>query len=87
MSDDDVFDWTDDFDKRLEVMHKAAARSDTYAPECEEAVRVYERMRTAKSIASALFESDATQATVVAIFSELCAEYRSGQGSRQPDFA
>jgi len=73
-------DFTDQFDKRLETMHKATNCS---ASEIDVAVAIFERLKTSQAICATLMEDSPDQArAVLAIFSELCAEARSGHGAR-----
>jgi hypothetical protein len=82
MSDKDVNDMTDAFDRRLQVIERSTA-----APaEADAAINVYERVRTAQAICQALLP-DASAAVVVALASELGAEAQRSQGTVDGDRA
>lgn len=72
-----VNDLTDAFDTRLQAMQKARA------PEVEQdaAIRVYERVRTARSICQALLPEGFADASVVTLAVELGREAQAAQGS------
>jgi hypothetical protein len=75
-------DLTTQFDKRLESLHTARACPTS---EIDAAVVTFERLKTAQSICASLIVDIVNQATLMAVFSELCAEARHGQGTRTPE--
>lgn len=78
MKKSDINDMTDAFDTRLQSLQKHRA------PEAEQdaAVKVYERVRTARSICQALLTPGFTDVSVVALAVELGrAAAQSGQGA------
>lgn len=68
----------DPFDTRMAVLDSARAPRQ----EIDAAVRVYERLRTARAaVATELGEPPPVEA-VIAVFNQLCAEVQIGQGIR-----
>ena len=76
-----VNDLTDAFDVRLQAMQRSSA------PACEvdAAIKVYERMRTAKSVCQALLPDSFTEASVVALAVELGREAQLSQGTNSDE--
>jgi len=66
-----------EFSARLEEMHKAGR--DCKKSEIDAAALIFERLKTARSICARHFETE-NQTAVLSVFSELCAEARSGHG-------
>lgn len=77
MSDKDVNDMTDAFDRRLQVIQRTVGAES----EAEAAINVYERVRTARAICQALLPKGASAAVVVALAVELGAEGQKVQGT------
>lgn len=73
-----VMDGTDAFDRKLALLR----RSQTPEVEIDAAIAVYERVRTAKTIAQALLSKGADEALVVALAVEIGAEVHRSQGTR-----
>ncbi len=73
-----AMDGTDAFDAKLERMRRAGVSGS----EIDAAIAVYERVRTARSIAQALLSDGVTDATVVALACEIGAEVHRSQGTR-----
>lgn len=73
-------DDTDVFAIRLEQMH-TARRRDCPTSEIDAAVMIRERLITAKSICQSHFGAKFSQSALLAVFAELCAEARKGQGN------
>lgn len=63
---------TDEFDTRLAAMQK---RTQTPIKEVDTAIAAYERLRTARAIATSLLK-DPSNAEILVIFSEMCEEYK-----------
>lgn len=66
-----------DFSDRLEALHQSAK---TPPSEIDAAVLIFERLKTAVSICQSVTAATADASLVTAVFSELCAEARSGHG-------
>lgn len=77
MASKDVNDLTDAFDVRLQALQRSRAPSH----EVDAAIRVYERVRTARAICQALLPAGAADASVVTLAVELGREAQSGQGT------
>lgn len=69
----------DAFDTRMLVLNSSAP---TPTSEIDAAVRVYERLRTAKAACIAEFGEQPPIEAVLAVFHQLCAEAQIGQGIR-----
>jgi hypothetical protein len=80
MDDKTINDMTDDFDRHIEGLRRARHIPDTLRAEIDEAIRVFERLGTAKIIARVQL-GHASEAAVLAVFAQLCAEARSGQAT------
>lgn len=78
MDEKRVLDWTDAFDRKLELLRKAGAPQQ----ELDAAISVYERVRTAKAMAQALLGGKPAPSLVVALAAEIGAEVQRSQGSR-----
>lgn len=72
-------DFTDTFDARLEVLH---ASTQCPASEIDAAVVIFERLKTSQAICRSLITEPIHHDAVLAVFAQLCAEARSGHGSR-----
>lgn len=70
-----INDMTDEFDARLVAMEKKRVPRD----EADAAISVYERMRTARAICQALLPAGFSDATVVAVATEIRLVKQSGQ--------
>ena len=77
MADKNVNDLTDAFDVRLQAMQRSSAPTH----ELDAAIKVYERVRTARSICQALLPEPFTEASVVALAVELGREVQLSQGT------
>lgn len=67
-----------EFTARLEEMRESRVCS---AAEIDAAVFIFERLKTARSICARNFGDEPDQSAVLAVFSELCAEVRSGHSN------
>lgn len=67
---------TDPFERRIELLNRSAAPR----AEVDAAIRVYERLRTAKAVAATEFGEPPPLEAVLAVFTALCAEAQSGHG-------
>lgn len=76
MANKNVNDLTDAFDVRLQAMQRSSAPTH----EVDAAIRVYERVRTARAVCQALLPEPFTEAAVVALAVELGREVHLSQG-------
>lgn len=78
MTRPNINDGTDAFDVRLPALQRLGVPS----AEAEAAIKVYERVRTAKSICQALLPEGFGEASVVALAEEIGREVHRSQGTR-----
>lgn len=81
MDEKRVLDWTDAFDRKLELLRKAGAPQQ----ELDAAIAVYERVRTAKAMAQALLGAKPAPSLVVALAVDIGAEVHRSQGTRSAE--